>query len=89
MSKQISAQKNAEGTNPDVCQLFEIAPFLIEMAFKNYELNTSKTCHHFFLLTLEPKAQTRFLEGTPLKVHSSSFIPEALDPILSEIKLFH
>ena len=45
MSKQISAQKNAEGTNPDVCQLFEIAPFLIEMAFKNYELNTSKTCH--------------------------------------------
>lgn len=44
MSKQISAQKNAEGTNPEVCQLFEIAPFLIEMVFKNYELNTSKTC---------------------------------------------
>lgn len=50
MSMQISAQKNAEGTNPEVCQLFEIAPFLIEMAFKNYELNTSKT----WTLNLKP-----------------------------------
>lgn len=35
MSKQILTQQNAEGTSADVCQLSKLAPFLIEVAFKN------------------------------------------------------
>lgn len=45
MSKQISAQQNAEGTSSDVCQLSEKASFLIEMEFKKYKLNTSNMFH--------------------------------------------
>lgn len=55
-SKLISAEQNIEGTSPIVCQLFEIAPFLIEIAFKKYALNTSQ-----FSLILKPSLLIAFV----------------------------
>lgn len=53
MSEQISAQQNVEGTSPDVCQLIAIAPFLIEIAFKKYKLNTSKILPDLYTLPFD------------------------------------